>query len=187
MIAMRRRRGSALVLRAEAIPHVELEALGQELGRALAREPWEHALQRLLLGHAGVEGVLPAQAGGDLERLAPVLAQRLERADQEVLVRERSADLHRSVPCGEHREVVLVQVRHGLGVVRCQFGLRDLIDPGAHELAEELPAGLAADRFRDHADGVLRLNEAQWHGGPSRYGVRRTAQCRRWPAATSPG
>ena len=59
---------------------------------------------------------------------------------------------------------MLVEVGHGLGVVRRQLGLGDLVDPGAHELAEQLTAGLAADRLRDHADGVLRLNEAQWHG-----------------------
>ena len=65
----------ALVLAAEPVPDVELQALGQELGRALAREPRQHALERLLLGHAGGERVLAAQAGGDLQRLAPVLAR----------------------------------------------------------------------------------------------------------------
>ena len=58
---------------------------------------------------------------------------------------------------------MLIEVGHCLGVVRRQLGLGNLVDPGAHELAEQLPAGLAADRLRDHADGVLRLNEAQWH------------------------
>jgi hypothetical protein len=68
------------------------------------------------------------------------------------------------VPRGEHREVVLVEVGHRLGVVRRELLLGDLVHPRAHELAEDLPAGLAPDRLRDDADGVLRLDEAERHG-----------------------
>ena len=109
--------------------------------------------------------------------------ERLERADQEVLVGERRANFHRRVPRRQHREVVLVEVGHRLGVVRCQLGLGDLVDPGAHELAEQLTAGLAADRLRDHADGVLRLNEAQWHGGA--HGTGCTGQTAQWGGGRS--
>ena len=53
---------SALVLGAEPVPAVELEALGGELLAALLREPRQDGLQRLLLGDAGVERLLAAQA-----------------------------------------------------------------------------------------------------------------------------
>jgi hypothetical protein len=83
-------------------------------------------------------------------------------------------DLERRVPGGEHVEVVLVEVGHRLGVVRRELVLRDLVDPRAHELAEQLPSRLAADRLGDDADGVLRFDEAEWHqGGPN---ARRTGR-----------
>ena len=87
----------------------------------------------------------------------------LNAADQEVLVRDRRADLHRRVPGGQHRQVVLVEVGDGLGVVRGELLVGDLVDPRAHQLAQQLAAGLAPDRFGDDADGVLRLDETQWH------------------------
>ncbi len=143
----------------------------------------------------------PRRPGGDLQRLATVVAEVLERTDQEVLVRQRRADLHRGVPGGEHREVVLVQIGDGLRVVRGELALRNLVHPGADELAEQLPAGLAADRLRDHADGVLRLNEAEGHcaangtrcvgrhncvrGRPIRVVVLERARRRAGPAAPS--
>ena len=160
----RARRLAASVLAAQAVPAVELEALGRELRGALIGQPGQHHVQRLVLGEPGVERVLPAEARGDLQRLAAVLAQRLEGADQEVLVRDRRADLHRRVPRGQHRQVVLVEVGDGLGVVRRELLLRDLVDPRTHQLAQQLAARLAPDRLRDHADGVLRLDETQWHG-----------------------
>ena len=58
---------------------------------------------------------------------------------------------------------MLVEVGDGLRVVRSELVLRDLVHPGADELAEQLPAGLATDRLRDHADRVLRLDEAEGH------------------------
>ena len=82
---------------------------------------------------------------------------------QELLVGDRHADLQRGVPRGEHRQVVLVEVGDRLGVVRRELLLRDLVHPRAHQLAEQLPARLAADGLGDHADGVLRLDEAERH------------------------
>src|SRR5215217_7604330 len=154
----------ASVVGAEPIPAVELEALRDELLAAVARQPREHGLERLLLRDAGVERVLAAQARRDLERLAPVLAERPEGAQQEVLVGDRRADLERGVPGCEHRQVMLVQVVDGLRVVRRELLVGDLVDPRADQLAQQLPAGLAADRLGDDADGVLRLDEAQGHG-----------------------
>ena len=61
-----------------------------------------------------VERLLAAEAGGDLQRLAPVVAERREDVDEEVAVRDRLADLQRGVPGGEHRQVVLVEVGDGL-------------------------------------------------------------------------
>ena len=60
--------------------------------------------------------------------------------------------------------IVLVEVGHGLCVVGGQLLLGDLVDPGAHELAQELPASLPPDGLGDDPDGVLRLDEAQGHG-----------------------
>ena len=51
----------------------------------------------------------------------------------------------------------------GLGVVDRQFLVGDVVHPRAHDLADELAAGLAADGLGDHADRVLRLDEAEWH------------------------
>src|SRR4051794_5648639 len=159
------------VIRSEAIPQIELDALLRELHRPLARQARQDGLQRLLLGDAGLEGLLAAEAGGDLQRLAAVLTERREDVHEEVAVGDRLADLERCVPGGQHREVVLVEVGDGLGVVGVQLTFRDLVDPGAHELAEQLPPGLTADGLCDDADGIVRFDEAEGHGssGHSRY------------------
>ena len=79
----RKRRGIraqlSSVVRAEPVPEVELDALRRELAAALARQVRQHGLQRLLLGDARVERLLAAEAGGDLQRLAPVVAERSGR------------------------------------------------------------------------------------------------------------
>src|SRR5439155_17564215 len=93
---------AALVIGAEPVPEVELETLLRELRAALAREVGQDRLHRLLLGHAAVERLLAAEAGRDLQRLAPVLAQRREDVDQEVAVRDRLADLEPGVPRRPH-------------------------------------------------------------------------------------
>src|SRR4051812_8089111 len=64
-----------LVVAAQPIPQIELEALAGELGRALARQVGQDRLERLVLGDAGVEGLLAAEAGGDLQRFAAVVPQ----------------------------------------------------------------------------------------------------------------
>src|SRR5436305_4651350 len=115
--------GGELVLGAQPVPAVQLYALGGELDRSLARQPGQHGLEGLLLGHAGLEGLLSPESGGDLQRLAPVLAEGGEGVDEEVLVGDRVAYLQRGVPGGEHREVVLVEVFDGLDVVGLQLRL----------------------------------------------------------------
>src|SRR3712207_7118678 len=60
-------------------------------------------------------------------------------------VRHGRAHVERRVPRGEHRQVVVVEVLHRLGVVHLELVLRDLVDPGVDDLAEQLAAGLAAD------------------------------------------
>jgi hypothetical protein len=72
-------------------------------------------------------------------------------------------DLQRRVPCSEHREVVLVEVGDRLGVMGRKLLLGDLIDPRVDELAEQLPARLAADGLGDHPDRVLGFDEAEGH------------------------
>ena len=89
---------------------------------------------------------------------------RLEKTpDEEVRVGDRLADLQRGVPGGEQVQVVLVEVGDRLGVVDGQLLVGDVVDPRAHDLADELTASLAADGLGDHADCVLRLDEAQRH------------------------
>jgi hypothetical protein len=73
-------------------------------------EQLEHQLERVLLGDAGVDCLLAAEAGGELEGLAAVVAERAEGAHQEVAVGDRVTNLERAVPGGEHREVVLVEL-----------------------------------------------------------------------------
>src|SRR3954447_3069285 len=153
------------VLAPHAVPEVELDALTRELHRALAAEARQDRVERLLLGHAGVEGLLAAEPGGDLQRLALVVAEAVEHADEEVTVGDRLAHLERRVPRGEHREVVLVEVGDGLGVVRLELAIRDLIDPRAHDLTDELAPRLAADRLGDDSYGVLGFDETERHRG----------------------
>ena len=50
-----------------------------------------------------------------------------------------------------------------LRVVGLELVVGDLVDPGANGLAEELAAGLAADRVSDYADGVGGIDEAEGH------------------------
>src|SRR5260370_17300830 len=68
--------GTPLVLRAQPVPAVQLDALRGELDRALAREPGQDGLHRLLLGDARLERLLAAEPGGDLQRLAAVVSPR---------------------------------------------------------------------------------------------------------------
>ncbi len=93
-----------------------------------------------------------------------MLAEAAERADQEVAVGQRVADVHRRVPSGEHREVVLVELGDRLGVVSVELVVGDLVDPGAHRLSEELAAGLATNGIRNDADGIGWIYEAERHG-----------------------
>ncbi len=69
------RRLRDLVLAAEAVPAVELEALGRELHAAALREPREHRVERLVLAHARVERLLAAEPSGDPQRLTAVLSE----------------------------------------------------------------------------------------------------------------
>ena len=128
-------------------------------------------VERLLLAHAGLEGVLALEAGGDPQRLAAVIAEPRERAQQELLVRDRLADLERGVPRGEDREIVVVELLDRLRVVDLELVLGDLVDPRAHDLAEELAARLAPDALGDDSDRFLRLDEAEWHDRQFRTGA----------------
>ncbi len=70
----------------------------------------------------------------------------------------------RRVPGGEQVQIVLVEVGDRLGVVEGELLVGQVVDPCAHDLTDELPAGLAADGVRDHSDGVVGLDEAERHG-----------------------
>ena len=106
-----------LSCRSRPVPDVELDASTRELHQARSARAGQDELERVLLGDAGVERLLAAEAGGELQRLAAVLAERGEGAHQEVAVGDRLADLERAVPGGEHREVVLVELGDRLRVV----------------------------------------------------------------------
>ena len=81
-LSRRAPRGAGSVVGAEPVPEVELEALAARAPTQRSRdEVRQDRLERLLLGDAGVERLLAAEAGGDLQRLAPVLAERREDAD----------------------------------------------------------------------------------------------------------
>src|SRR5215212_2909947 len=84
-------------------------------------------------------------------------------------------DLERRVPRREHRQVVVVELLDGLRVVDLELVVGDLVDPRAHDLAQELAARLAPDALGDDPDRFLRLDEAQWHDRQSRTGSRRKA------------
>src|SRR5687767_1021863 len=92
-----------LVVAAAAVPDVELGRLAGELHQPWVREELEHRVERALLRDPLFERLLAAEAGGELERLAAVLAERVEGAHQEVAVGDRVADVHRAEPGGEHR------------------------------------------------------------------------------------
>ncbi len=152
-----------LVIRAGAVPDVELYGLEGELHLACRGKQAENQLQCVLLGDSGVDRLLAAEAGRQLHRLAAILAERAEGAHEEVAVGHRVANLKRAVPGGEHREVVLVELGKRLGVVGLQLLVGNLVDPGADRLAEQLATGLAADRVGDRTDRVGRVNEAESH------------------------
>src|SRR3954471_22516426 len=86
------------VIRAQAVPAVELDGLGGQLPHAALRQPREDGVERLLLAHARVEGLVTAESGGDPKRLAAQLAEPRERLQEELLVGDRMADLERRVP-----------------------------------------------------------------------------------------
>ena len=68
-----------------------------------------------------------------------------------------------AVPGGEHREVVLVELGDRFRVVDLELGVGNLVDPGAHRLAQQLAAGLTTDRVGDDTDGVGGVYEAEGH------------------------
>ena len=118
----------------------------------------------MLLGEPPIHRLLAAEPGRELQSLAPVLSQsRLEGGHQEVAVGNGVSNVHRRMPRREHRDVVLIELRDRPGALEIELVVRNLVDPGAHGLSQELPAGLAADRVGDRADRVRGVDEAQGH------------------------
>ena len=156
-----------LVVGAVAIPHVELHRLPAELYHAGWREPLQHQVQGALLGDPLLEGLLAPEAGGELEGLAAVVPERVERPHQEVAIGDGLPHLHRAVPGCQHRDVVLVELRDRFGVVLLELLVRDFVDPGTDSLSEQLAAGLTAYRIGDRPDGVGWVYEAKCHLGAS--------------------
>jgi hypothetical protein len=71
------------------------------------------------------------------------------------------AHFERGVPSSQQRQIVLIQIGDGLGVVGLELRLRNLVDPRMHHLAQDLAARLAPHRLRDDPDRVLGLDEAE--------------------------
>ena len=92
-----------------------------------------------------------------------MLAEAREGPKQELLVSDRVPDLERGVPCGEHREIVVVELFDGLRIVPVELVVGDLVDPGTHDLAEQLAARLAPHALGDDPDRFLWLDEAERH------------------------
>src|SRR5579875_3270609 len=86
-------------------PHLSVRSDLRERPLVLVGEPGQDRVERLLLADAGLERLLAAEAGGDLQRLTPVLAERGKDVDEELLARQRLAHLERDVPGGEERQV----------------------------------------------------------------------------------
>ncbi len=123
----------------------------------------KHRVERLFLGDAGLEGFLALETGGDLQRLAAILAEAREDTDEEVGIGNGMADLERGVPGGQQVQVVLVQTGDRTLVVECELPVGKIVDPCAHNLADKLPSSLATNGICDHPDGVVRLDEAERH------------------------
>ena len=103
----------------------------------------------------------PRNPAAIFEGLASILAERREHADEELRVRDRLAHLERGVPGGEQVQVLLVEVGDRLRVVHGELLVGDVVNPCAHDLADQLAAGLAPHGIGDHPDRVLGLDEAQ--------------------------
>src|SRR3954462_5562185 len=67
------------------------------------------------------------------------------------------------MPRGKHRQVVVVEVVDRLRVVGLELVVRNLLDPRASHLAEQLAASFAADRLGDDTYRFLGLDEAEGH------------------------
>ena len=72
-------------------------------------------------------------------------------------------DLERGVPCGQQVQVILVEAGDRALIVERELLVGKIVDPCAHNLADELPSSLAADGICDHSDGVVWLDEAERH------------------------
>jgi RecB family exonuclease len=72
-------------------------------------------------------------------------------------------DVHRGVPRGEHRDVVVVELGDRARVVGLQLVVGDLVHPGSDRLPEELPARLPADGVGNRTDRVCGVDEAEGH------------------------
>src|SRR5215212_2202338 len=158
-----RRFAASSIIGAGAVPDVKLNGLDGQLHDPRRGKPFEDGLERALLGDPAVDSLLTAKARGELERLAAILSESAEGTHQEVPVWKRMADVHGGVPGGEHRDVVVVELREGPGVVGLELVVGNLLYPGANGLAEKLPASLAPDRIGDRANGVSGVDEAQRH------------------------
>ena len=60
-------------------------------------------------------------------------------------------------------EIVLVEIGDRPCVVEGEFLVGDVVDPRPHDLADELTACLSPDGLGNDSNGILRLNEAEWH------------------------
>src|SRR5271154_5907818 len=55
-----------------------------------------------------------------------------------------------------------------------QLLIGDVVHPRTHHLSDQLAARLAPDGLGDHSNGILRLDEAEWHGNSRAEGNKLT-------------
>ena len=170
-----RRSACILVVAAHAIPEIKLDALVGQLDSALAGKPGKNGVKRLILGDTSLESLLAAKAGGDLQGLAAILAEALEDPHEEFGVRYRLTDLKRCMPGRQQVQIVVVKTGNGLGVVPGELLIGYVINPRAHDLADELPTCLTSDGLGDDSNGVLGFDEAEGHRSQPGQVERQTA------------
>ena len=166
--------GAGLVVAAEAVGDVDLAAPGCRASRA-ARPTATGGRCR-----APPPRPTPARnASSPRNRAASFSTSRLCSPSPSNAPTRNSAvaigvpDLERGVPGGQHREVLVVELVHGLRVVLRQLVLGDVVHPRLDHGRQQRTPRLAADRLGDHADRLRRLHEAKRHRRQDRRRSRR--------------
>ena len=154
---------AASIVRADAVPDVEVHRLGSEGHQSFRGEPADHCFQGEVFGKSFFEDLFAAEAGGQLEGLAAMFAERAEGAHQKVAVRDRLTEIHRSVPSGEQGQIVLVELGESPGILRLEILLGNLVHPCTQRLSEQLATSLTTDGVGNDMNRISWVYEAKGH------------------------